>query len=122
MIMSEDSPQAPAPRPWIVQELIWLLGSILGGLLVLPAMIYVVGTRMFGAYKGSGTGIGAFYSDFAHDLSMSNLPSWTLALGPLLMIYLLRLILGVLPMQSTWLITRWINKITRKSTSPTDAS
>jgi len=119
--MSDESSQATAPKPWIVQEMIWLLGSLLGGLLILPAMIYVVGTRMFGVYKGSGVGIGAFYSDFAHDLATSNLSSWTLALGPLLMIYLVRLILGMLPIQFTWL-NNWIKKITPKSTSTNDAN
>lgn len=97
--------QPPPLRPWLAQELIWTLGSLLAGLLILPAIIYAVGLRMFGIYRGSNgsTGIGAFYSDFAHDLASAHLPSWTLALGPLVLVYVLRLILGMLPISNEWL-------------------
>ena len=111
--------QPAAPKPWLAQELIWLLGSLLGGLLVLPAMIYAVGTRMFGAYKGSGTGIGAFYSDFAHDLATAHLTSWTLVVGPLILMYLLRLTLGMLPLPAG-LFDKLIRKFRRSNVS--DAS
>ncbi|MES1195578.1 MAG: hypothetical protein ABUL58_01375 [Steroidobacter sp.] len=102
--------QPAPPKPWLAQELIWLLGSLVGGLLVLPAMIYAVGTRMFGAYKGSGAGITAFYSDFAHDLATAHLASWALVLGPLVLVYGLRLTLGMLPIP-----TGWLQKLTRKN-------
>src|SRR6185369_15808949 len=85
----------PAKSP-LAQELIWSLGSLLAGLLLLPAMINLVGSRMFGEYKGAGaiSGIGGFYSDYAHDLGALHLTAWTLALGPIVLVYALRLILG----------------------------
>ena len=98
-----DQPALIASKPWLAQELIWLLGSLLTGLLVLPAMIYVVGTRMFGGYKGSGDGISAFYAGFAQDLATAHVSSWTLVLGPLVLVYAVRLVLGHLPISTEWL-------------------
>lgn len=97
MITDNLNLQQPRKPFRLAQELIWFLGSILTGLLVLPAMIYVVGVKMFDAYKGSGTatGITAFYADYAHDLATAHLSSWTVAVGPLVLIYILRLILGL---------------------------
>ena len=92
--MTEPSPPG---RAWLAQELIWILGSLLIGLLLLPGIIYIVGSQLFGIYKGSSIGMGAFYSDYAHDLASSHISAWILAVGPLLLIYMLRLILGMLP-------------------------
>lgn len=98
MTTNEPNPE-PRIKSWLVQELIWLLGTLFTGLLILPAMVYVVGVRLFGAYKGSGpaAGITAFYGDFAQDLVTAHLSSWTVALGPLVLTYLLRLILRLPP-------------------------
>ena len=97
MITDNLNLQQPRKPFRLAQELIWLLGSIVTGLLVLPAMIYMVGVKMFDSYKGTGTatGITAFYADYAHDLATAHLSSWTVAIGPLLLIYILRLILGL---------------------------
>ncbi len=90
----------------LIQELIWLLGSLFTGLLVLPALIYAAGLLVFGAYRGSGTtsGITAFYGDYANDLVTAHLSSWTVALGPLVLVILLRLIFAMktLPLPSWW--------------------
>lgn len=95
--------------PRIVHELIWAISSLLGGLTVLPALVYLVGTRLFGAYKGSGTGLGAFYTDFAHDLAKGELSSWVLALGPFVLITILRLLLRSIPLPpGPW--NKWFKK------------
>jgi len=103
---------APVGKSLLAQELIWTLGGLLAGLLVLPAMIYVVGLRMFGPYKGVGsaTGLTAFYADYAHDIAAAHLPACTLAIGPLVLVYLVRLILGYVPVNITW----W-HKVFKKS-------
>lgn len=119
MINENMNIQQPRKPFRLAQELIWLLGSILTGLLVLPAMIYAVGLKIFGSYKGSGTatGIAAFYADYAHDLSTAHLSSWTVAVGPLVLIYALRLILGLPPLNFSRF---WPGFVKREESSHTD--
>jgi len=99
---AENPPVTKSP---LAQELIWTLASLLTGLLVLPAMIYAIGGRMFGVYKGvnSSTGLAAFYADYAHDIAAAHLPACTLAIGPLLLVYLVRLTLGHLRLNLSWI-------------------
>jgi hypothetical protein len=61
------------------------------GLFVLPAAIFAVGAALLGPY-GEERGLGAFYADFFGDLAALNARAWCLALGPLVLISLLRLI------------------------------
>ena len=61
------------------------------GLFVLPALIYVVGILLLGPY-GEGSGLGRFYADFFGDLVEPSARAWSLALGPLVLISLLRLL------------------------------
>jgi hypothetical protein len=65
------------------------------GLFALPAAIYLVGVLMLGPYK-PGAGLMQFYTDFFADLAAPTLQAWILALGPLVLITLIRMIfLGV---------------------------
>jgi hypothetical protein len=58
---------------------------------VLPALIYLVGVQILGAY-GGGPHIGAFYGDFFRNLLAGNGRTWFVVLGPYLVITILRLI------------------------------
>ncbi|HEX2586210.1 MAG TPA: hypothetical protein VHL14_13865 [Steroidobacteraceae bacterium] len=100
-----DNPNPPINKSLLAQELIWTLGSLLTGLLILPALIYAVGVRMFGVYKsvGATTGLAAFYADYAHDIVAARLTACTLAIGPLVLVYLVRLALGHVPLKADWL-------------------
>lgn len=65
------------------------------GLFVMPALVYWVGLALLGPYGGgggSGNGLGTFYGDFFGDLASASGRAWTLALGPLALVSLLRLI------------------------------
>ncbi|HEY5806661.1 MAG TPA: hypothetical protein VIT67_01765 [Povalibacter sp.] len=86
-------PAAPSQHSRLRFELI--LGSaLLGvGLFALPALIFVVGTSLLGPYgSGSGAGIGTFYADFFGDLATGSIRAWALALGPLIVVGLIRLL------------------------------
>ncbi|MFO7305145.1 MAG: hypothetical protein C0P74_006460 [Gammaproteobacteria bacterium] len=61
------------------------------GLFALPALIYVVGILMLGPY-GEGWGLGRFYTDFFKDLAGLSPRAWSIALGPLILITVLRLL------------------------------
>ena len=61
------------------------------GLLVLPALIYLVGILILGAY-GGGPHIGSFYGDFFRNLFDGAGRTWFIALGPFLLLSLIRLI------------------------------
>jgi hypothetical protein len=61
------------------------------GLFLLPALIYWVGSAALGPY-GQNAGLSTFYSDFFADLADGSGRAWTLALGPLLIIYAMRAI------------------------------
>ena len=84
-------------------ELIFASLWLAFGLFVLPALIYGVGAALLGPYGPSEERSGAlstFYVDFFGDLADTSGRAWTIALGPLLLIYLLRAIfIGVKPDQ-----------------------
>jgi hypothetical protein len=61
------------------------------GLLVLPATIFFVGGALLGPYGDNG-GLGRFYGDFFGDLAEPSVRAWAIALGPLTLISLLRLV------------------------------
>lgn len=70
-----------------------ILGSLLlaFGLFAMPGIVYWVGSHLLGPYK-EAAGAGTFYGDFFGDLASGSLRAWTLTLGPLLVVSLLRLI------------------------------
>jgi len=87
-----DADTPPAKRSWWRKELI--LGAIgLGfGLAILPALIYLVGVPILGAY-GGGPHIGSFYGDFFRNLIDGVGRTWFVVVGPYLLLVVLRLIL-----------------------------
>lgn len=88
---SPDANPDARPRHRLRFELIF--GSILlgFGLFALPGIIYWVGTALLGPYA-EGAGAGTFYGDFFGDLATGSMRAWMLALGPLALISLIRLI------------------------------
>jgi hypothetical protein len=61
------------------------------GLIVLPATIFAVGGALLGPY-GDTNRLGRFYGDFLGDLAEPSVRAWAIALGPLVLISLLRLV------------------------------
>ena len=61
------------------------------GLFVLPAAIFSVGGALLGPYGDTGR-LGRFYGDFLGDLAEPSIRAWAIALGPLALISVLRLI------------------------------
>jgi hypothetical protein len=61
------------------------------GLFVVPATIFIVGGALLGPYGDNG-GLGRFYGDFFGDLAEPSVRAWAIALGPLTLITLLRLV------------------------------
>jgi hypothetical protein len=83
--------QQPAKHSRWRRELI-LAASCLGfGLFVLPALIYLVGVPLLGAY-GGGPHIGSFYGDFFRNLISGTGRTWFIVIGTYLLITVLRLI------------------------------
>ena len=76
-------------RSTMRRESVLFLWLILGGLFVLPALIYVTGHALFGEYGGSG--FTAFYANFHSGLRDGETAVWFLALSPYLVLQLLRL-------------------------------
>lgn len=70
-----------------------IVGSVLLGLglFALPGLIFWVGTLLLGPY-GQNAGAGTFYGDFYGDLASGVGRAWALALGPLVVISLVRLL------------------------------
>jgi hypothetical protein len=61
------------------------------GLFVVPATIFTVGGALLGPY-GDNSGLGRFYGDFFGDLAEPSVRAWSIALGPLTLVSLLRLV------------------------------
>jgi len=72
-------------------ELIFASIWLAVGLFVLPAAIFAVGGALLGPY-GENSRLGRFYGDFFGDLAEPSLRAWALALGPLALISVLRLV------------------------------
>jgi hypothetical protein len=59
---------------------LWLLAALVFGVLVVPALVQQTGAHVFGRYSAGGAM--AFYGDFLRGLVELRWYSWTLALGP----------------------------------------
>jgi len=79
-------------------EIIFASAWVAIGLFALPAAIYLVGVLMLGPYK-PGAGLMQFYTDFFGDLATPTLRAWILALGPLVLITLIRLVFWGVPVR-----------------------
>jgi hypothetical protein len=83
----------PETRPHASHRLRFelILGSVLlaVGLFAVPAVVYLVGIKLLGPY-GDGAGLATFYGDFFGDLASGVGRAWSLTLGPLVLISLLR--------------------------------
>jgi hypothetical protein len=91
--MTETSTDSAAKSARLRFELLFATAWILFGLIVLPALIYLVGVRLLGPYPG-GAGFGAFFGDFFADLFSGSTRIWVLILGPYVAVMLLRGLLG----------------------------
>jgi hypothetical protein len=76
------------------RELLWALIGLPVGVLLLPPLIWLVGSRVFGAYAGGGTR--DLVDHFFRGLGQGQQAFWIVALGPYLVLIALRLTLGAL--------------------------
>ena len=98
---AEDGVTPRQPRQRLRFELIFASLWLAFGLFVLPAVIYMVGTLLLGPY-GENQGLGTFYADFFKDLVEPAGRAWILALGPLVVVSILRLVfLGKAPQEDS---------------------
>jgi hypothetical protein len=72
-------------------ELIFASILLAVGLFVVPATIFAVGGALLGPYGETGR-LGRFYGDFFGDLAEPSVRAWAIALGPLVLVSLLRLV------------------------------
>jgi len=86
-------------KPKLGLELALALALLLVGVLALPAIIFTIGSKLFGAYSNAGK-LSLFYSNFAKDLGSLGIAAWAIALGPWVLITLVRLIVGAFPFKS----------------------
>lgn len=75
----------------LAAELALSLLLLVAGLVAVPAAVFAVGSKLFGVYAG---GLAAFFTSYTNDLAGLRLSAWTLALGPLLWVWLIRLLIG----------------------------
>lgn len=72
---------------------LWVLGSLLlAGLLLLPALIYLAGLSLLGAYEG-GSFLGQYGSIYS-GLAQGNWSAWIVVLGPTMLVILGRALLS----------------------------
>jgi hypothetical protein len=70
------------------RELYFTIISLLGGLLLLPVLIWTAGHLVLGAYANGN--LLAMLSDFYRGLLEPSLPFWVVVLGPLVLLWVLR--------------------------------
>ena len=86
-----DDNDSPEPGSRLRLELIVGSAWLAVGLFVVPAVIYWVGTATLGPY-GENAGLSTFYGAFFADLASGAPRAWLLALGPLVLMSLIRLL------------------------------
>jgi hypothetical protein len=74
------------------RELLWLLIALPVGVLLLPPLIWLVGSHVFGAYAGGGTR--DLVDHFFRGLAQGQQAFWIVALGPYVVLIALRLTVG----------------------------
>jgi hypothetical protein len=78
-------------------EIIFASALLAFGLFALPALIYWVGGTLLGPYGDNGS-LSRFYVDFFGDLAEPSARAWLLAVGPVLLISVVRAVfIGVRP-------------------------
>lgn len=92
---------------WVRREalLLAVMGGI--GLLLLPALVYLVGQQLLGEYRPGATMV-TFYADLYGRLAALSIWPWLLVLGPWLAVQVLRLL---------WLP---LGSLLHRPSSPTD--
>lgn len=80
-------PASPSRRT-LRRELVFDVGLLLFGVLLLPVAVFLVGQLVFGPYEGSG--YGEFYSALLGRLVGGDFAAWFLVLSPLLVVLGLR--------------------------------
>ncbi len=76
----------------IRREFLWLAIALPVGLLLLPPLIWLVGSRVFGPYAGGNTR--ELMDHYFQGLGHAHQAFWIVALGPYLVILTLRLTLA----------------------------
>jgi len=71
------------------REFFWILIALPVGVLLLPPLIWLVGSHVFGAYAGGNTG--ELVDHFFRGLGHGQQAFWIVALGPYLAIVTVRL-------------------------------
>ncbi len=74
------------------REFLWLLIALPVGVLLLPPLIWLLGSRVFGAYAAGNTR--DLVDHFFRGLGQGQQAFWIVALGPYLAIVVLRLTLA----------------------------
>ena len=80
---------------WLRREGVILAVTAAFGLLLFPALVYLVGQQLLGEYRSDG-GLGRFYADLFAALARPGLWAWLLVLGPWLLLQTLRLLVAPL--------------------------
>ncbi|HEY4367379.1 MAG TPA: hypothetical protein VGN07_09130 [Steroidobacteraceae bacterium] len=89
----EPAPKRPSSPHRLRFELILASVLLAFGLFAVPALVYWVGIKMLGPYgDGDGASQAVFYTDFFGDLATPVARAWALALGPLVVVSLVRLL------------------------------
>jgi hypothetical protein len=73
-------------------ELITFVLSLAAGLLLVPALIWLVGSRTLGPYVNGG--LPSLWRDYWSALAAGSLPYWLVALGPYAAVWVWRLLRG----------------------------
>jgi len=70
------------------RELIWIGVALVLGFVVMPPLIWLVGTHVLGPYTPGG--IGALWGQFFRGLASGSFAFWYVAIGPYFLLLLLR--------------------------------
>ncbi|HTX25106.1 MAG TPA: hypothetical protein VMD03_10670 [Steroidobacteraceae bacterium] len=91
-----SAPRSRAPRGLLGalrHELILLVGGLAVGALAVPPLLWLAGARELGPYAGGG--VLSIVTNFFRGLETGSFGFWIVAVGPYLMLTLLRALIGI---------------------------
>jgi hypothetical protein len=90
-VLSREAAGLPAT---LRRELLVLVGALAFGVLLVPPLLWLAGARALGPYAGGG--MGAIVASFFRGLASGWLSFWIVALGPYLVVTIVRALIAML--------------------------
>ena len=94
MTLSSRIPLLSVLPPRVRRELLWIAIALLIGMVAMPPLIWLVGSRVLGPYALGG--LATLWQQFFRGLSSGTFAFWWVAVGPYFLLLALRILIRLI--------------------------